>query len=192
MTQYILGLVSGILAAGFGAWFTSWLESRRENARDENIFEAFKEEIISNMEMLSANCVELEQELSVVDSEQHLLTALTPYYFSTWDILKTRLPKELSSKETFRQLALTMHLSLLINNEIESREHFKINSGAMTNFSITLKKRDELLLLRHVKLLTRLLELKDLIGLQIEFRSPSQTLKDAVKEFGKSNKKVST
>lgn len=178
--QYLLGLVSGILAAGFGVWLTFRLESQRESKRDNNIFEAFKEEIISNLEMLSANCVQLEEELSIAKKDLHLLTTLTPYYFSTWDILKTHLPKELANKEIFRQLALTMHLILLINNEIASREQFKINNLTIFGFGDTLKKRNELLLHRNVKLLKRILELKKALGLEIEFSSPSLTLKKAI------------
>lgn len=189
MSQYLIGLISGILAAGFGAWLTTWLENRKEKERDQNVFEAFKEELISNLEMLSANCVELEQEISIADKDQHLLSNITPFYFPTWDILKTRIPKELANKETFRQLALTMHLVLLINDEISSRERFKINGVALSNFAQTLKKRDQLLVLRHVKLLMRIFELKEELGLKIDFNSPSQTLMDAVETHEKEKSK---
>ncbi|MFA7244545.1 MAG: hypothetical protein WC080_04655 [Patescibacteria group bacterium] len=177
--QYLLGLISGILATGFGVLLTFRLESQQESKRDTNIFEAFKEEIISNLEMLSANCIHLEEEISILE-DKHLLSTLTPYYFSTWDILKTHLPKELAGKETFRQLALTMHLILLINNEIASRELYKINNLTVTNFGQTLKKKDQILLDRNVKLLTRILELKKELGLEIEFNSPSPTLMEAM------------
>jgi hypothetical protein len=165
------------------------LDSRKDKLRDKNIFEAFKEEIVSNLEMLSANCVELEEELKIVDSNQHLLTALTPFYFSTWDILKTHVPAELTNKEVFRQLSLTMHLTLLINNEIESREQFKLNGAALSNFSQTLKKRDQLLLMRHEKLLTEILKLKKDLGLNVDFSSPSTSLKQVVKDVKKSKSK---
>lgn len=183
MEQYLLGLVSGMLVTGFGVWLTGLLENRKDQLTDRNIFEAFKEELLSNLEMLSANCVELEDELGVVESSQHTLTALTPYYFSTWDILKTHLPDELSSKEIFRQLSLTMHLSLLTNNEMASREQFKINSSALTNFHQTLKKRDELLLMRNAELLKRILKLREVLELSASFSSPSRTLKQAMTDF---------
>lgn len=183
--QYFLGLLSGILVTGFGVWLSSRVENQKEKQRDNNIFEAFKEEIISNLEMLSSNCIQLEEEISIIGNS-HLLSTLTPYYFSTWDILKTHLPRELAQKETFRQLALTMHFTLLINNEISSRELFKINNLTVTNFGQTLKKRDQLLLDRHVKLLLRILDLKNELKLNIEFSSPSPTLTKAANKFVKS------
>jgi len=183
MNQYLLGLASGITAAGFGAWLTSLLENNREKVRDNNIFEAFKEEVVSNLEMLSANCIELEEEIKWLGKDQHLLSTLTPYYFSTWDILKTHIPKSLTDKEAFRQLALTMHLILLINNEIASREQFKINNIALTGFGKTLKKRNEILLEHHIKLLKRILELKEVLGLNIEFSSPSKRLMEVSDNF---------
>jgi hypothetical protein len=180
MWQYILGLVSGVAAASFGSWLTNWFEQKNDKARDKNIFEAFKEEIITNLEMLSANSVELEKEVAVVAEDQHLLTTLTPYYFSTWDILKTHIPPELSGKEIFRQLALTMHLSLLINAEMESRERFKVSGAALTNFSQTLGKRDQLLLMRNIKLLTQILELNKQLGIEIAFSSPATSLREVL------------
>jgi hypothetical protein len=78
-----------------------------------------------------------------------------------------------------------MHLSLLTNNEMASREQFKINGAALTNFPQTLKKRDELLLMRNAELLKRTLKLKKVLGLNVEFSSPSQTLKNAMEEFQK-------
>jgi hypothetical protein len=65
MAQYLLGLVSGVLVTAFGVWLSGQLESRKDKLTDRNIFEAFKEELINNLEMLSANCVELENELLI-------------------------------------------------------------------------------------------------------------------------------
>src|SRR6202012_137200 len=146
MAQYLLGLISGIIAASIGAYVTVRLEGRKEAQKDKNVFEAFKEELISNLEMISANSVELEGEIDVADNNEHLLTGLAPYYFPTWELLKTRIPNELSSKLILRKLSLLMHFVLVINNEIESRENFKINGMALTNFGATLKKWDQLLL----------------------------------------------
>ena len=180
--QYLLGFVSGILAAGFGAWFTIWLEKQRDLKQDQDIYDAFKEELISNLEMLSANCTELEKELEIVDDQQHFLSSLTPFYLPTWDVLKFRLPKQLADKQTFRKLALTMHLILLVNNEIAAREKFKIDGAALTGFSQTLKKRNELLIRRHIKLLLNILSLKEILGLEIDFHSPSKSLMNAVEK----------
>lgn len=188
MEQYLLGLVSGMLVTGFGVWLSGLLASHKDKLTDRNIFKAFKEELLSNLEMLSANCVELENELDVVGSDQHSLTALTPYYFSTWDILKTHIPDELSSKAIFRQLSLTMHLSLLTNNEIAAREQFKSNGVALTNFSEMLRKRDELLLMRNAELLKRILKLREVLGLNMSFSSPSHTLTQTVNDFNESQK----
>lgn len=97
------------------------------------------------------------------------------------------MPSELASKEVFRQLSLTMHLVVLVNGEMASREQFKITGSALGNFSQTLKKRDEILLVRKVKLLERILKLKEVLGLNIAFSSPSQTLKQAITDFEKSH-----
>lgn len=181
MVQYLLGLASGIVAASIGAYVTVWLEGRKEARKDQSVLQAFKEELISNIEMISANSIELESEIEITDNDQHLLTGLTPYYFPTWDLLKTRIPKKLSGEDVLRKLGLLMHFALLINNEIESRENFKINGAALTGFADTLKKRDQLLLMRNEKLLVSIMDLREDLDMKIDFKSKSKSLSEAAK-----------
>jgi len=76
-----------------------------------------------------------------------------------------------------------MHISLLMNSEMASRGRFKINGSSLTNFSQTLKKRDELLLMRHTTLLEQLRTLREDLGLTVGFTSPSQTVTPAMNDL---------
>lgn len=174
--------IIALIGACTGAYLTYLFEVARSRREDKSIFEAFKEELISNLEMLSANSVELEEEVADMDAER--LAPLSPLYIPTWDILKTHLPKQLADKEVFRKLALTMHLMLVINEHVRSREAFKINGISTNGYNATLKERDNNILILNARLLKRILELRAALGLNIEFSSHrSKTLTAANKEF---------
>jgi hypothetical protein len=186
---YILGAVTAIVAAGIGAYLTFRFDILRGKQEDESVFEAFKEELISSIEMLSANSVELEEEVKWIGVER--LSPLSPLYIPTWDVLKTRLPMQLASKDVFRKLALTMDLMLVINEHERSREAFKINGVSIHNYSNTLAQRDNNILILNARLLKRILELREALGLKIEFSSHrSETLTTANKEFNAEQAKL--
>jgi hypothetical protein len=180
--QYFLGLIAGTVAACTGSWFAFTLQKRKDRELDQHIFNAFKEEIISNLEMLSANCNELEKEIAIAGSEE-LITGLSPFYFPTWDILKLHVPKELADKDAFRQIALVMHLTLVANNEIKARDQFKINGISTHGYKDELKARDESIIERHAALLKKFLGLMETLDMQIKFSSPSKRLTEAINKL---------
>lgn len=184
MKAYIIGAITALVAASVGAYLTFRFDLLRSKSEDESVFEAFKEELISNLEMLSANSVELEEELAEINVER--LVPLSPLYMPTWAILKTHVPKQLADKEIFRKLALTMHLMLVINEHVRAREAFKINGISTNGYNETLAQRDNNILILNARLLKRILELRETLGLKIEFSSHrSKTLTTANKEFKK-------
>lgn len=179
---YIIGAVIALVAAAVGAYLTFRFDLLRSKSEDDSIFEAFREELIGNLEMLSANSVELEEEIAEIGTER--LAPLSPLYIPTWDILKTHVPKQLADKEVFRKLALTMHLMLVINEHVRSREAFKINGISTNGYANTLAQRDNNILILNARLLKRILALREALDLKIEFSSHrSKTLTAANKEF---------
>jgi hypothetical protein len=182
MRAYIIGAITALVAAAIGAYLTFRFDVFRSKSEDESVFEAFKEELINNLEMLSANSVELEEELDAIDVER--LSPLSQLYMPTWDILKTHVPKQLANKDIFRNLALTMQLMLNINEHVRSREAFKINGISTNGYANTLAQRDNNILILNARLLKRILTLREALGLMIEFSSHrSKTLTAANKEF---------
>jgi len=167
-SSWLAGFLSGVIATIIGFLLTMFWDifkyNRDAGNRDRAVLTAVKEEMISNLDILSSNQKMLQQELTVLPEKRSMVGPLCLLQEGIWDLVKINLPSRLTKDNT---LLLIRKLSLLtneINEIIRSRENYRINNGAMSNYSDRIKLYDEILLPKCSEIIVLFEELQKQLG----------------------------
>jgi hypothetical protein len=99
----------------------------------------------------------LKQELDVLNQSQIIPTNITTLKNDFWDLIKFNIPKNLLTYDNLLQkLQDISSLTKSINEYINSREMYRLNNGAMDNYTEILRHYDELILAENKKLFDKI------------------------------------
>lgn len=145
--DWFLGFIGGVIATVLGCFLTfAWevYKSRRDiRDRDEIIMRALNEEIGENNKLVARNMAYIRQELAVLSDNKSVVDPLVPLKTGFWDIVKINLPRALLSGGRLLKLRNIALLAETTNEQIRSRENYRINNGSMSNFSSRIRLYDE-------------------------------------------------
>jgi len=88
----------------------------------------------------------LQRELQLVAKQQHVVNPLDPIPTGFWEAIRWSPPRRLlDESDALTKARSVARLTQMVNEMISSREAFRVNNLAMSDFYATLKTYDELL-----------------------------------------------
>lgn len=155
------GFVSGVLATLIGFLLTiAWdiYKYRRDTKRkDDAIISAVNEELIANIFICQSNKNALEQEIIFLKEKKSLVSPIVLLQNGAWDLIKINFPTQIEKDEKLLlKIRSLTQLIQYINENIRSRENYRINNGAMSNYESKLQKYDNSILNDTNDLISRL------------------------------------
>jgi hypothetical protein len=145
--DWFLGFLSGVAATVFGFLLTiGWdvYKIRRDTREKQGtILRALSEELRENKIIVERDVNLLQQELAVLAEQKVVVRPLSVLKVGFWDIAKVNLPKALLTNDRLLKLRDVAALADDCNDQIRSRENYRIHNGAMSNFSQRMRIYDE-------------------------------------------------
>ena len=147
--DWFLGFLSGIAATLLGFVSTIlwdiWKMKTESARRAKAIVEIISEEIADNRINLASNLEALGQDLDALSEGRSVVKALQPLKTGFWEIAKTNTPSELFTRERLAELRNLGAFAEAINEQIRSRETYRLHNSAMDSFKRRMKVYDETL-----------------------------------------------
>jgi hypothetical protein len=129
--------------------------------RDESVLVAIRNEVTSNLAILEQNQQALQQELALIPEGKTLVAPLLLLHTGSWELLKVNIPERFfKEKGTLNTITDAFAKAGAINETVRSRENYRINNGAMTNFSSHMKLYDDDLIPKDTSLIKVFKELR--------------------------------
>lgn len=167
MPEWLLGLIIGVVATSIGAGLTMLWDNhkfkRESKKKDEMVLSAVKEELVSNLTKLQDNRQLIEEELDVIDKSKMLVSPLDLLESGFWDLVKINLPQELTKGDVLLKIRKVALITDRTNEQIRSRENYRIHNQAMTGYISTLRLYDKMILSSIATLEKLLKELQSMV-----------------------------
>ncbi|MGE0793469.1 MAG: hypothetical protein AB7V77_04810 [Candidatus Woesearchaeota archaeon] len=164
MSELIIGIIIGTITTMIGffmslLWEDFKLKKELEDKKNQ-FLQLVTEEIKENADILTHNLSILNEEKEAMNTKGVVVMALSPLKYSFWDLLKSHFDvKFLSEKELKKIRDISLDV-LSLNATMQSREMFRINNKALTNYLNSLKTYDEFIYALSKTLLNKLNNLK--------------------------------
>ena len=163
MSEHLRGIITGVIATiiGFGLSMTwdTYKYNRDVKQIERQVLAAFKYEVETNLHILKYNQALLQNEIKVLDKKKSMVAPLKLLDFGSWDLMKLHPPRSLVKVKKLVMVRRIAQLSDEMNEQIRSRENYRIHNQATTNRHAVLKIYDGLLLKRSKILLELLVKL---------------------------------
>lgn len=140
------------------------LLQQAQSERDRSIVSALHQEADTNAALLAAIRGRLEIELKIIPEGKTLVSPLPLLHTGAWGILKVSIPQRLLTPNAITKLAETYRLAEAVNETLRSRESYRLQNGAMSNFQSRMGLYDQDLLETSVPLVDLLKEVKAIIA----------------------------
>ncbi|MBA7503854.1 hypothetical protein ES706_02475 [subsurface metagenome] len=167
MLEWLLGLITGVVAIIIGFALTmvwdNYKFKRESKKKEEIVLSAVKEELVSNLTKLQENRQLIEQELDLIGEEQRVLSPLNLLESGFWDLVKINLPQKLTEGDVLLKIRKVALITDRTNEQIRSRENYRIHNQAMRGYISTLRQYDRMILSSITKLEESLKELQSML-----------------------------
>lgn len=156
-TEWEKGFISGLIATLIGFVLTMlwdiYKNNRDKTEKDKIITKLIQDTLNENLGYIANIKTVLTQEIAALNQNQSIVTNITTLKNDFWDLIKFNIPKDLlKNNGLLKKLQDISSLAKSINENINSREIYRLNNGAMTNFEIRLRYYDDLILSEIEKL----------------------------------------
>lgn len=145
--QWLAGFISGIIATIIGFIFTMiwdiYKYRRDQKSKEKNLVSALKDELKDNLEFIQHNFLLLSKELEVIKNEKFVVEPLIMLQNDFWYLMKTNLTKILAKKNILIKIKKVFRVIIQLNEQIESRENYRINNQGYTNYGSRMKMYDK-------------------------------------------------
>ena len=157
LTEWEKGFISGLIATLLGFVLTMlWdiFKNYRDNKRKDKIINKLIRDVLNeNITYIQSINYVLTEELKILNQRQFIVTNITILKNDFWEIIKFNIPKDLLKENNLlKRLQDISSLTKSINENINSREIYRLNNNAMTNFSANMQHYDELIIQENTKL----------------------------------------
>ena len=157
LTEWEKGFISGLIATLIGFVLTMFWDiykDRRDKSEKDKIIKKLIQDVLNeNLLYISSINAVLTQELGVLNQNKNIITNITTLKNDFWDLIKFNIPKDLlENNDLLKRLQNISSLTKSINENINSREMYRLNNGAMDNFTIRLQYYDELIFTENERL----------------------------------------
>ena len=160
-TEWENGFISGLIATLIGFFLTMiWdiYKNRRDKIeKDQIIKKLIHDTLNENLVYIDKINQVLTQEIAALVQQQSVVTNITTLKNDYWDLIKFNIPKDhLKDNNLLKKLQDISSLTKSINENIDSREMYRLNNGAMSNFETRLQHYDDLILSENTKLINHI------------------------------------
>jgi hypothetical protein len=139
-TDLLVAFFSGVGATVFGFVLTMLWEWRKSIKQEYFVTDALKQELQNNKEILESNLVYINQELEIIDQGKSLVNPLNLLNGEFSNLLFISVPKKFKKNtDILMEIRKISRLSKENNETIKSRETYRVNNGAMSNYSSRMK-----------------------------------------------------
>jgi hypothetical protein len=135
------------------------------NKKEKSFYLNLELEISINLISLKTNSELILHDLNIIPKKQHLVNPLKPLRTEVWDLLKFNTPDSLFKNNLLSLLAVLYFKVTDINENIMSRENFRINNANTSHLYSEIETYDENLfkyIEEFITLLERLLNFQDM------------------------------
>lgn len=150
MAEWLTGFIGGVIATVIGFILTMVWDivkfNRESKRREETVLSAVREELVSNMSILEDNVQLLLKDLEVIGDKKSVVAPLTLLQSGFWDLVKINLPRKLTKVDTLVEIRKVAQLTEQVNEQIRSRENYRIHNQAMSNYHRRMRLYDEMIL----------------------------------------------
>ena len=137
--EWFLGLLGGVGATLLGFVCTLVWDVRKMRAdaaeRARAIRETVSEDLTANKQSIASNLAALQQELSALSRRESIVNALQLMRTGFWEIAKSNTPSKVFGAGNLVQLRDIGSRAEDVNEQVRSRENYRIHNGAMSNFN---------------------------------------------------------
>lgn len=139
-TDLFIAFFSGVGATVFGFILTMLWEWKKSKKQESAVIDALKQELQTNKEILESNLSYINQELEIIDQGKSLVNPLNLLNGDFSDLLFISIPKKLKKDtDLLMEIRKISRLSKENNETIKSRETYRVNNGAMSNYNSRMK-----------------------------------------------------
>jgi len=146
-SQWLAGFISGIVATIIGFIFTMIWDiykfKRDQKNRENNLVSAFKRELNDNLEFLQYNKDLLSMELEAIENDKYIIIPLIMLQNDFWELMKINLPRVLAEEDILVKVKKVVRSIIQLNEQIKSREDYRINNQGYTNYKSRMRAYDE-------------------------------------------------
>ena len=132
-------IVTPLLTISFIIIWDGYNSKKKENS----LFLNLQLELSANLVSLTKNSVTIFKDLKAMPRGNHILSPLKILRTEIWDLIKFNTPNSLFKNNLIGKLATIYFVISELNENIESRENFRINNLITTNFVPGLKIYDK-------------------------------------------------
>lgn len=152
---FLIGAITAIIGAIIGAIIVAawdYYKIHKETINKETqILNAFKEEIATNLSIILDNKELVNQDIKILKDKKTILEPLVTLHSAALSLIKLNFPNHLLDFNTISDIIEISIWIDRINENIRSRENFRISNAIASNVSTRIEKYDDLL----IKLLDR-------------------------------------
>ena len=146
-TDWFLGFLSGVGATLLGFTLTIIWDVRKagneRREREKAIMNAINEELITNKKNVEFDHGALLQELVVLAENKFNVQPLSLMKIGFWELAKVNMPTKLLGNDKLARLRNLVFLAEQVNDQIRSRENYRIHNETKSNFSGRMRLYDE-------------------------------------------------
>jgi hypothetical protein len=142
LTGGILVLVGFALAVGWEVW----KDDREVGRRDKALNAVVTSDLKINKTQVEFSLKLLSEELAALAEDRSVVQPLPVLQDRFWDVVKLNPPTDLIMNGKLEKLNKLMSVTSIVNEQVRSRENYRLHNGAMTNFRERMRKYDELLI----------------------------------------------
>ena len=151
------GFISGLVGTLIGFIFTmAWdiYKNKRDKSEKDRVVKKLIKDVLSeNLVFIKRINEVLEQEMVMLNQNQSIIQNVTTLKNDFWDLIKFHIPKNLLKNNDLLKRLQDISGSIKVINEcINSRELYRINSEPMNNFKDRLRFYDKIIFNANEKL----------------------------------------
>ena len=145
-TEIISGGILVLLGFFFAVGWDLWKEARETSDRDEAYIRVITADLSTNHAHIDFALNLLNTELEALGAHKSVVQPLPILNETFWDVIKINPPKDLIKSGKLEKLTKIMGITRIVNEEVRSRENYRLTNGAMSNFFERMKAYDDLLI----------------------------------------------
>ena len=156
-TDLLLAFFSGVGATIIGFFLTMIWEWYKLKNQENAVFDSLKEELKTNKAILNNNIASIIEELRILDEGKSVVSPLNIINADFTNMLFVCIPKKIRKDTNLLSELRTIAMGAKVNNEtLKSRETYRMNNEAMTNYSSRMKIYDQILQIQTNELITKI------------------------------------
>ncbi len=132
--EWTRAIATVVLGFALAVCWQVWRDHRQDRERTQVAMTAIAEELAANRRLIERNITLLRKDIEFLGEKKSLVQPLSLLRTGFWDVAKVSLRRDALPPEQLMKLRQAVSLTEQANEEIRSRETYRLHNGAMSNF----------------------------------------------------------